>query len=390
MSLFFTILVTLVTLIIGAATYIKWKLTFWQNLGVPTLNPLFLYGDLKDIIKNTEFFGIHFQKLYTQFKTQGAKFGGIYMGPKPLFIPIDPELIKNILQKDFNYFYNRGTYYNEKHDPLSGNIFHLEDEKWRNTRNKLTPTFTSGKIKTMFEVLLNCTKQLDVILADHAIRNERVEIKELLARYSTDVIGNVAFGLECNTLKNPEADFRVFGRKALLFTPKIRLAHLLTFFLPRNLLNFLGLRTTLGEVEEFFMGVVKRTVEYRETNSVYRKDFMHLLIQLKNLGKITDDGQIKNSASGIVENAITFNELAAQAFIFYLAGFETTSSAMTFALYELAFDQTIQNRARDEVRQILEKHGTINYEAIQEMTYLDNIIYGTYFGYCGSSCSRVF
>lgn len=69
-------------------------------------------------------------------------------------------------------------------------------------------------------------------------------------------------------------------------------------------------------------------------------------------------------------------EAAAQAFIFFLAGFETTSTTISFALFEMAQNQEIQQKAREEVQCLLEKHGDINYESIMEMHYLDTVIFG--------------
>jgi cytochrome P450 family 6 len=71
------------------------------------------------------------------------------------------------------------------------------------------------------------------------------------------------------------------------------------------------------------------------------------------------------------------NCLAAQAFVFFLAGFDTSSTTMTFCLYELAINPDIQEVLRNEIDTILEKHdGNMSYEAIQEMTYLEKVVAG--------------
>ncbi len=94
---------------------------------------------------------------------------------------------------------------------------------------------------------------------------------------------------------------------------------------------------------------------------------MDLLIQLKNHGIIDGDkvGQV------------TLNEIAAQAFVFFLAGFETSSTTMTYCLYELSMNQEIQSKAREEINDILAKHGGhFTYEAMKDMLYINQIING--------------
>jgi cytochrome P450 family 6 len=74
---------------------------------------------------------------------------------------------------------------------------------------------------------------------------------------------------------------------------------------------------------------------------------------------------------------ITIDVIAAQAFVFFLAGFETTSATMTFCLYELSRNPDIQERVRNEIDTVLERHGgNITYEAISEMEYLDKVVSG--------------
>ena len=71
------------------------------------------------------------------------------------------------------------------------------------------------------------------------------------------------------------------------------------------------------------------------------------------------------------------NSLAAQAFVFFVGGFETSSTTMTFCLYELSLHQDIQDRLREEIDVVLQKHdGKLTYEGIQEMEYLDKVVSG--------------
>ena len=71
--------------------------------------------------------------------------------------------------------------------------------------------------------------------------------------------------------------------------------------------------------------------------------------------------------------------IAAQAFVFFIAGFETSSTTMTFCLYEMACNPDIQSRLREEIDAVLSKYdGKITYEAINEIDYLDKVINGEY------------
>lgn len=71
------------------------------------------------------------------------------------------------------------------------------------------------------------------------------------------------------------------------------------------------------------------------------------------------------------------DELAAQCFIFFIAGFETSSTTATFVLYELATHQDIQDKVREEIRTVLAKHeNKITYDSLNELTYMRQVIDG--------------
>lgn len=72
------------------------------------------------------------------------------------------------------------------------------------------------------------------------------------------------------------------------------------------------------------------------------------------------------------------NTIAAQAFAFFTAGYETSSNTIAFCLHELAFNQEIQERTRRDIRDAIETQGgKLTYETVQEMKYLDMVILGT-------------
>lgn len=71
------------------------------------------------------------------------------------------------------------------------------------------------------------------------------------------------------------------------------------------------------------------------------------------------------------------DDILAQAVVFFNAGFETSSTTMCFAIYELAMNPDVQKRLREEINSVLEQNGNmLIYEAIQEMKYLDLVISG--------------
>ncbi|XP_058126459.1 probable cytochrome P450 6a20 [Anopheles ziemanni] len=351
----------LILALLLAVLWVRRRFSYWKDLGVPYVQPTFPHGNLREIGK-TQHMSHLTRSVYHELKgkTKGLGFAGLYFFINPVTMVIDLELVKNVLVKDFSYFHDRAVYHNGKDDPLSEHLFAMEGTKWRNLRSKLTPTFTSGKMKMMFPTILAVADEFRSCLASTIHdRAGEVEMKELLARFTTDVIGNCAFGLECNSLKDPQAEFRRMGKKVFQHS---RLSIIKRFASSqfRDLSRRLGVTNTAKDVATFFLSAVKDTVQFRMKNNVQRNDFMSLLMELMKEGKGTDK--------------LSMEEASAQAFVFFLAGFETSSTAMSFCLYELALAQDLQQKARDCVRAALARHGAMTYEALLEMKYIEMCI----------------
>lgn len=67
----------------------------------------------------------------------------------------------------------------------------------------------------MFQILVATTRDLKGVLDEHSVVQDAVDIKDVVSRFTTDVIGSCAFGLDCNSLQNPNSEFRLYGQKLL-------------------------------------------------------------------------------------------------------------------------------------------------------------------------------
>lgn len=351
--------------------------TYWERKGfkcVPNYN--YLVGHFEPALRVKEFAGDFITKLY---KSTNDPFIGIYSILRPILLVRDPELIRSVLIKDFQYFTERNVHCNENYDPLSATLFALPSQKWKNLRGKLSPAFTSGKLKAMFSTLLDCGSNLQSHLDKLATKRELVDVRELAACHTTNVIASVGFGIDVDTISDPKNEFRVYGRQ--IFEPSLWNAfRWFFFFYAPEFMPLIRMKIVNASVEKFIKSVVKENLEYREKNNVTRKDFFQLLIQLRNTGTVQLDDQWETVIKGDEnQKTMTINELYAQTFVFFAAGFETSSTTLSFCLYELAKNSEIQKRVHDEIDRTLEEHnGKITYDSISDMKYLESCIDGSF------------
>jgi cytochrome P450 family 6 len=344
----------LAVLIIGYL-YIQRKHQYWKQLKVPYVAPEFFYGNSRGIDKVYPS-GFFFRDMYLKHKSKGPIFG-VYIYTEPFAILTDLDLIKAVMVKEFNTFPSRGGYHNEKDDPVSANLANVDGEKWKSLRSKLTPTFTSGKLKMMFSTICEVSDKFMEQIQVETKSTGQVEIKDILSRFTTDVIGKTAFGIECNSLENPQTDFYKYGLKAFGKTNFVK--RLLTSKYP-NLARKLHITSSDKEISNFYRDVIEQTINYREKNKVQRNDFINLLMNSWN-----------------TDSPMTFNEIWAQSVVFFLAGYETSSTALTYTLYELSQHSEIQQIARESARKVLEKfNGEFTYEAVSEMQYIEQCAKG--------------
>ncbi|XP_070851317.1 probable cytochrome P450 6d2 [Drosophila suzukii] len=367
--------------------YVRRHYTHWQRLGVDEEQAKIPFGVMDTVMKQERSLGMALGDIYARHE---GKIVGIYMMNKRSILIRDAQLARQIMTSDFASFHDRGVYVDEDKDPLSANLFNLRGASWRNLRHKLTPSFSSGKIKGMFGTIDDVGDKLVQHLEGVLDQSDEVEIKDVMTTYAVDIIGSVIFGLEIDSFSNPKNEFREISSSTYKDNSLLLKIHNMSMFICppiAKLMNRLGYES---RILTSLRDMMKRTIEFREQHNVVRKDMLQLLIRLRNTGKIgEDDDEVWDMETAQEPlKSMSIEKIAAQAFLFYVAGSESTAAASAFTLYELSMYPKLLKEAREEVDAVLQKHNLkpkdkFTYEAVQDLKFLELCIMETIRKYPG-------
>lgn len=314
---------------------------------------------------------------------------GIFELRKPVLIVRDPNVLKQLTIKDFDYFENHRTFLDERGDILFGNsLFLMRSEKWRHMRANLSPAFTSSKMRQMYDMVQNTAYEMVEHLKRKTSDGQELhaEMKDLFAKYTNDVIASAAFGIVVNSLEDANNEFLVTGMKMLNFRKSKIMGKMLLYRFAPNVYRYFGCQFLDRSASTFFKTMVLDTMKVRKERNIYRPDMIDILMRLKK-GKPVEDTDAKDDCvldgfSTVKETSLgmekvtrtwTDDELIAQCFLFFLAGFDTSSSTLMFAVYELIRNPNVQERLYAEVAEINRQNGgkRLQYDELQRMQYMD-------------------
>ncbi|XP_013146830.1 PREDICTED: cytochrome P450 9e2-like [Papilio polytes] len=367
--------------------YLRELYSKFNKRGVNNLQPTPVLGNMGSVAFRKHHFVEVTTKLYNAYPDD--RFLGWYEFANPMIMLKDIELIKTIGVKDFENFLDHRPVVDGKIDPFFGrSLISLKGEEWKDMRSTLSPAFTSSKMRLMVPFMVEVGDIMIKSLKERIQSSEGgyidVECKDLTNRYANDVIASCAFGLKVDSHTDRDNIFYKMGNIAATFRFVQLLKIIVTASWPM-ISKLLRISVFDQNVKDFFHGLIIRTMQERETKNIIRPDMINLLMEVKK-GQLTNDGSVDDDAgfatveeSSVgkknVTRAWSESDLIAQAVLFFIAGFETISSVMTFALYELAVNPDMQERLLQEIRENEQKNGgKFDYTSIQNMKYLDMIV----------------
>ena len=364
----------LVTVLILIYYVITRKYDYWKDRNVPHKKPTFLLGNYGDMILQKKSFGETVRDRCIEFPDE--KFIGVFYGTEPVLIPKDPEIIKLIVTKDFYYFHGRELSDYQDKEPLALNLFGTYGDSWRVLRQNLTPLFSSAKMKNMFHLIEKCSHVYETMLDRETNISKELEVRSLTSKYTMECIGACAFGIDTKTMTEDENE-NPFKKMTDFLDPPIYVLWLRVIRAIWPSIFYMFGFQMLKKQLKFFGDLVTSVISEREYKQSGRHDFVDLVMSWKQNHEIVGDSMknIKTGENKKVTLEANDDLLVAQCFVFFAAGFETSSTTLSYALYELAKNNEIQNKVLQEVDAYLARHeNVLNYDCISDLPYLEAVV----------------
>ncbi|CAG9790729.1 unnamed protein product [Diatraea saccharalis] len=344
--------------------YLKWSRVrrYWARRGVPHEDPYPVLGSLTFLQKINV--ATWMRQMYDRYSKE--PYFGIWLFWRPALVINSPEIARRILVKDFDAFKNRLVGTNTgKGDPIGGqNIFTLNDPLWSSVRRRLSPVFTSSKLKLLHHIFASKSKELVQRIKNDLNNNKDIELRHLYADYTTDVIGTSSFGIQCDTLLKGDSPLRSVTRVFERFSFLRGVAWCSIFFFPETA-NTFGFTFFPNSSVQYFRDIYKQMVSQRGgyNSKAEDKDLLDALRQIKYEADKNNEDMKEDL-------------LIAQAAIFLQAGFHTSAAALTFLSNELAYKPEIQEKLFNELLQAKQAFGDKDLDAsvFSELVYFNCVI----------------
>ncbi|KAH8290939.1 hypothetical protein KR054_007326 [Drosophila jambulina] len=360
----------------------KWSVHsfgYFSKRGVANEPPIPLFGNIPwSVMMGKDSYIKHSIDMHMRLKSN--KIYGVFNLRDPMFYLSDPELIRQVGIKSFDNFPNhRKNVIDGPNDTsfISKSLLNLRDRRWKQMRNTLTPTFTSLKIRQMFQLIHACNEEaVGYVRRQLDAGNSELELKDFFTRYTNDVIASAAFGIQVNSFKDPNNEFYSIGQRISEVSFWGGLKVFLYIVMPKVMQ---ALRVPVMDMNnvDYFKKLVFGAMKYRKEQSIVRPDMIHLLMEAQKQFQ-KDQEAAKSEDSGVKEQHAEFNDddLLAQCLLFFAAGFETVATCLSFTFHELLSNPEAQQKLYEEIVAVEENLDgkPLDYDTLMGMKYLDCVV----------------
>lgn len=332
--------------------YYRNKFTYWERRGIvtPPITPFI--GHIKDLVVAPTI-------RYSSWVNKYGPVFGIYLGTEHALVISDADLLTDILITNFKNFSDRRV---GSGIPLSNqNIISQNGIQWKHDRTIMSPTFTSGKMKMMYPLMQEAYKLLEAEVEIFAKSGCEVTFKSVFGKLTTMIIARCAFGAHVDAYNDGNNELLRMLKKFFTFT---KLRNFGRFFLPESIKKLIGFTSVDREAIEYLGKLCTEVIRKRKQNGHgcgEYKDLLQLLIET-------------NENNSTEQKGFSEIKIVANAILFFIAGFETTSTLLNWTTYALAMNPLIQERLYKEVKEVFDQKGELDYETLVELKYLDAVL----------------
>ncbi|XP_058779453.1 cytochrome P450 716A67-like [Vicia villosa] len=310
----------------------------------------FLVGDIKDILKSRKeatskpmnLSDDIVPRVFSYFQQSAIKHGKnyfVWFGPIPRVTITDPELIKDVLNKNNDF---RKPNVSPLVRLLVNGLVNLEGEQWIKHRKLINPAFHVEKLKIM---LPNFFKSCDDLIGkwETMLSSDgscEVDVWPFLQNLASDAISRTAFG------SSYEEGMRIFQLQ--IEQAELTKTVMTNVYIPGW--RFLPTPThrRMKEIDRDVRASLTNMINKREkalkAGEASKDDLLGILLE-SNHKEIEEHGNNKNVG-------MSLEDVIEECKLFYFAGQETTSVLLVWTMVLLSRYPDWQARAREEVLQV--------------------------------------
>ncbi|XP_030028816.2 cytochrome P450 6k1 isoform X1 [Manduca sexta] len=349
-----------VSVLLGAA--VRWSQVrkYWKKRNVPHDAPNPFMGSLTFLQRENP--ATFMKNLYKKFS---SPYVGIWLFWRPALVINCPDIARRILVKDFDVFRNRYLR-SGKTDPIGAHtLFLVDDPIWSSIRRRLTIVFTAAKLRALTGLTQNKAADLVYRIKTEMEKGAVENLRIICSDYTTDVIGEAAFGVASETTRTGDSIMRRVTREFMTFNVQRGFSWSSIFFFP-ELVDIFGFSLFPKHTTEFLRQILRSIIEQR---GGHNRDIGEPRDLLDALFKIQKEGM----ASG---EELSEDLLLAQAAIFLLGGFDTSGSVMTWAILEMSHNPKLQDKLYNELMEAKQKLGGKDFDptTLAELPFLNAVI----------------
>lgn len=335
---------------------------FWQRRKIPNVRGLF-GGSFKELITFKTSVPLQMSRIYQDPKFENAAVIGIYFPHRPALLIRNPDLLKSVFVKDFSYFRTRFVRTENKSDLIGKPIlFSAPYKLWKEMRSKITTMFSESSAKRLYPLIRKVGENLETHMKNIQ-SGSIIEMRNLTNLFTMDVINTTIFGIESNVLENPEDPLAMEMKRVSHFNAK-RYFHLFLMTTLPQLTSILGVRVFYKETDEFLKTTTSILMAERERLGIKRWDLIDIFVKLK-----------KEAETNGEDMTVFMNNITAQVGLLLFAGYDTSSTTLANALFELAKHPDIQTKLRVEIKQAFDEDTCeISYENLSKLKYMDMVL----------------
>lgn len=389
-----TLVQLLILVILGVSAWIQHRKrahTLLARNGIPS-EPVddILWGNMRTMMKGSG------TPVINQWHSKYGRIFGYYLGSKAKVVVSDLELLSRIQIKQFNHFVQR-TIFNvvggfELWPQYEKSLIsdRISDTRWKEQRSLLSSAFSSAKLKSAVPLVNDAIVTMMNLLEQQRTEDpeNQFNMHKVFQGLTMDSIGRSAFGVQTKAQENPDDPFfasvrRVFESHltkitALPFMADLLLPEFTLLWYPLRRIQWIILRALGMSNEAIQVSVIRSIMKKRMTdNSSLKKDEFagHDLLQ-QMIDANVEDSEVKPTGEEQVRRVhkMSSDEIVSNSMLFFDAGYETTSTLLTFLAHVLVSYPDVQTRVRRELIESLAGEDTIGYNALTGLPYLDAVI----------------